>query len=578
MVGRMPRLRTSFDSVVLAAVAHEVFAYRGTRIVRVVQPSPVEVALELRGANRRGTLLCSIDPRWARVHLGTPSATGALSGFGQLLRARLEGAKLIDITQPPFERTLTLGVESVTGVMTLAVEIMGRHSNLILVHDGIIVGSLKVVSRAKSSVREVLPGRPYSLPPRDRPTPADLSPETLTTLLSASAEPIAKRLSSALLGISPSMATELVVRSTLDPAAPANSSPQASRQLWPHLQELVERVRAGTYAPTLYFEGSVPVGYTPFPFVHLARLRAVSVPGMSEAVERVMGHVSASSRLDDERTQLQQTVGAARARVERTLRELRESLAEVEHAQTLKEYGELLLAYAASVPSGARQVVLPGYESTPVTIPLEPTLSAVENAQRLFKRYGKLKTAKATVEQRVHAVEPEAAYLGAVQLHIDQAESPEDLFDLRRELIEGGYLRRARTSSRPSSAARMRTVHLQDGSTIHIGRSNLENDYLTFKVAAPDDLWFHARGVPGAHVVLRKGGGKAAGADPIGQAAAIAAYFSRARESTRVAVDYTERRHVRKPRGAKPGAVVYTHERTVHVVPTAPEAIDDQRT
>ncbi len=568
----MSRPVTSFDSVVLAAIARDVEGLLGGRVLRVGQPAAAEIALEFRARPQGATLLCSIDPRWARVHLATATGSSEPSAFCQMLRARLEGAKLIEVLQPPFERTLTLVFSAISGQLVLAVELMGRHSNIVLVREGIIAGSLKLVPRAKSSVREVLPGRSYTPPPRDRPTPADLSRDALSELLATSSEPLARRLSSALLGVSPTMATELATRASLNPQAPANTLPDAGSKLWLPIQELCARVLAKDFAPTLYYDGTDPVGYTAFPFAHLATLHALPVPRMSEAVERVVSRVSGQSRIEADRARLVQAVLAARARVEKTIGELRRALAEAEGAATLKERGDLLLTYAARVPAGAREVTLPGHDETPITIPLDPARSAVQNAQHLFKRFGKLKAARATLLQRLRAAEAEEAYLDALRVHIDQAMAADDLFDLRRELVEGGYLRARRAATRPSATARPRTLQLPEGGTLLVGRSNLENDYLTFKVADPDDLWFHARGVPGAHVILRLDG-RPPTEGMIRRAAAVAAYFSQARGSAQVAVDYTERRHVRKPRGAKPGVVTYERERTIH---TATKALDEE--
>ncbi len=566
----MRRPVTSFDSVVLAAIARDIEGLVGGRVIRVSQPAAPEIAVDFRSGSQGDTLLCSIDPRWARVHLATAVGSGEPSGFCQMLRARLEGAKLVEILQPPFDRTLTFVFAAISGNQTLAVEVMGRHSNIVLIQDGLIAGSLKLVPRTKSTVREVLPGRPYAPPPRDRPTPADLTRETLIELLATSSDPLARRVSGALLGVSPVMARELAARAGLDPQAPANDRRDAGQQLWEPLRELCTRVLTKDFTPTLYYDETDPVGYAPFPFVHLATLRAVPVRRMSEAVERVVSGVSAHARIEEDRTRLAQVILAARTRVEKTISELREALVEAERAATLKERGDLLLAYATRVPTGAREVTLPGLDEAPVTIPLDPSRSAIQNAQQLFKRYGKLKTVRSTLLQRLRAAEAESAYLDTIRVHVEHAMTSDDLFDIRRELVEGGYLRTRRTSGRPSSIARPRTFRLPQGGTLLVGRSNLENDYLTFKVADPDDLWFHARGVPGAHVILRLDG-RTPPERTIREAAAVAAYFSQARGSGQVAVDYTQRRHVRKPRGAKPGVVVYEQERTIHVAPTAPE-------
>lgn len=570
MVKPMSRPVTSFDSVVLAAIARDIEGLVGGRVIRVSQPAASEIALDFRSGSQGDTLLCSIDPRWARVHLATAVGSSEPSGFCQMLRARLEGAKLVEVLQPPFDRTLMLVFAAISGRRELAVEIMGRHSNIVLIQDRLIAGSLKLVPRAKSSVREVLPGRPYAPPPRDRPTPADLTREALIESLATSSEPLVRRLSGALLGVSPVMARELATRAGLDPEAPANDRRDAGQQLWEPIRELCTRVLTKDFAPTLYYDETDPVGYAPFPFVHLATLRAVPVPRMSEAVERVVSGVSAHARIEEDRTRLAQVILAARTRVEKTITDLREASAEAERAATLKERGDLLLAYAARVPAGAREVTLPGLDEAPVTIPLDPSRSAVQNAQQLFKRYGKLKAARSTLLQRLRAAEAESAYLDTIRVHVEHAMTSDDLFDLRRELVEGGYLRARRTLGRPSSIARPRTFRLPQGGTLLVGRSNLENDNLTFKVADPDDLWFHARGVPGAHVILRLDR-QTPPERTIRQAAAVAAYFSQARGSGQVAVDYTPRRHVRKPRGAKPGVVVYEQERTIHVAPTAPE-------
>lgn len=564
---------TSFDSVVLAAITREVHALIGGRIVRVFQPSAAEIALDIRRGGQSATLLCSIHPRWARVHLATEAEAGEPSAFCQMLRTRLEGAQVVEVIQPPFERTLTLHLDAVQGRATLAAEIMGRHSNIILIQDGLIAGSLKPVPRSMSSVREVLPGRPYTPPPRDRPTPEGLAPESLSALLTASTEPLARRLSAAVLGVSPVMAKELAARGGLDPQAPAQAD--AGQRLWPHLQELLTRIRTGQFAPVLYYDGTEPVGYAPFPFVHLAPLREVLVQTMSEAVEAVIGRESGQSQVEEERTRLTRAVDGALTRIRKTADDLRQAVAEAEQAQALKERGELLLAYASQVPARAAQVTVPGYDDKPITIPLEPGLSAVENAQRLFKRYGKLRAARSTLAQRVRHAEMERTYLEAVRVHIEQATSPDDLIDLRRELTDEGYLRTRRMPVRGSSAPRPRAFRLKSGATILVGRSNLENDYLTFQVAASDDLWFHARGAAGAHVILRLDG-RTPAKRAVQQAAAVAAYFSQARGSGTVAVDWTQRRHVRKPRGAKPGVVTYERERTLHVTPGLPEAgVDD---
>lgn len=563
----MVRFVTSFDSVVLAAVVRDLHALVGGVLSRVMQPGPDELALELHG-RQPAAVVCSIHERWGRIHCSQGrAATGPLSPFAQMLRGRLDHARLTGVHHPPFERVVTLQWDAARGPLDLIAEIMGRHSNLMLVEDGVITGSLRSVSRSMSSVREVLPGRPYLAPPRDRRAPDELTIDDLRLLLSGDA-PLAKRLVATVLGIGPATATDLVVRAGLDPAAP--SPPDAAPQLWPVLQELAGRVQSGAFDPVAYYDGDEPVGFAAFPLVHLAGLRPVRVPSMSAAVEAVMARVGAAATIEEQRAVLRRAVDAALARVRRAQERLAESVNEANQIDTLRQQGELLLAYASQVPAGSSQVILTGFDGTPVTIALDPALSAVDNAQRIFRRYTKARGARPAVTARLRDLAAQRVYLESTLAMIDQAATPDDLFDLRRELIDENIMRSRKHPARPSAAAGPRRFVLPSGDIVLVGRTNQENDRLTFKLAAPNDLWLHARGAPGAHVVVRSTLGTP-GEAVIRRAAAIAAYFSRGRDAAAVAVDYTLRKHVRKPKGSPSGLVTYDHERTVHVKPELPE-------
>src|SRR2546425_841697 len=568
----MPRVVTSFDSVVLAAIAREIGALVGSRIGRVTQPDPEEVAIELRGRTAPVSLLVSIHARWGRVHLIERLTGGDLSTFGLLLRSRLEGARLTAVHQTPFERVLRLAVDTLEGSVDLVAEIMGRHSNLILVQNGIITGSLKTVPPAKSALRVVRPGSPYAPPPVDRPSPADLTEDALRQLLTKSNDPLVQHLVASILGLSPALATELVVRARLDPHAPANAQSVATPQLWVEVKNLVRMVQTQAFTPLLYLDGDQPVGFAPFPYEHLASLPHRLAASMSEAVAATLGQFGPAARLDEERAALLTAVRRALARVARRELELRQASAEAERTGRLRQQGELLLTYASQVPPGASEVTLPGYDGTPTTIPLDPALSAAQNAQQLFKRYRYARSASATLASRLSEAEAERAYLESVLTLIAQATTAGDLADLRWELADESYLRRpTRRLTRPSAKSQPRRFAVEGGRLVLVGRTNRENDALTFKTAAPEDVWLHARGVPGAHVIL-KTDGKAPPEGAIRQAAALAAFFSQAREEASVPVDYTRRKYVRKPQGAKPGLVTYTHEQTLRVSPAAPDA------
>jgi predicted ribosome quality control (RQC) complex YloA/Tae2 family protein len=561
------RFLGSFDSIVLAAVAAELEPLAGARLQRAIQPAADEIVLHLRRPAGTAAVLCSIHPRWARVHL-VPAAAGSGTGgpFALLLRSRLEHARLRAVRQPPFERILELAFETDAGAVELIAELMARHSNVILVQEGVIAGALRTVPPERSAVHPVQAGLPYRRPPAARPRPSDLTAARLRALLAASAAPVARRLNEALLGISPAMARELCARAGVDPETPAADA-DADR-LYGAIAALVTLVEQRAFAPVVYRQDGRVCGYAPFPFAHLADQAAEPAATMSEAVARAVLPASTTEALAAQRTALAAAVRTALAKAERAAREVRQALEEAAAGARLREHGNLLLAYASQIPAGAAAATVPGFDGTPVTIPLDPALTPVANARRLFARYAKLRRAQPALAERLRRLEASRAYLESALTMIEQALDDDDLRALRAELAAEGYVPRRRGRA-GEPAPRPRAFVLPGGASVLVGRTNQENDRLTFAIAGPEDLWFHARGVPGAHVVLRTGG-RAARNEEIAQAAAIAAWFSRARTAGAAEVDCTPRKYVRKPRGAPPGYVVYERERTLRVVPALP--------
>lgn len=561
------RAPAAFDSVVLAAVVRDLRQCLGLRVRRVLQPAGSEIAVDL-GGRGSPTILISVHARWARIHLSDAVERGEAAPFAQMLRARLEGARLLAIEQPPFERAVTMRFEGDAGRRDLVAELMGRHSNLILVQDGVVAGAMKLIGRAQSSVREVLPGHPFSPAPQDRHPPGEVEAGRLRAFLAATDAPLAQALTAAVLGIGPVMARELAVRAGLDPDRAAAAQAEDAPALHGALADLATTVREETFSPVLYLDAGLPAGYAPFPLEHLRSLPSTSVATMSEAVATVTGQLSTEGHLTDQRRALGAVIRSALKKTEHAEAALGRALEEADTGGVLRTHGELLLAYASQIPPGSTGAVLPGFDGEPVAVPLDPALTPVENAQKLFDRYAKVRDARPQMEARLRAVQDDRRYLASALAMVETASGIDDLAELRRELADERYLPQRR--GRPAPAPRPRTFVLESGAQLLAGRSNLDNDRLTFKVAGPEDLWFHARGVPGAHVILRTGGRAPTDAE-ITAAASAAAYLSGARAAAHVAVDYTERRFVRKPRGSRPGMVTYERERTVQAVPRVPE-------
>ncbi len=560
----MDRPLTSFDSLVLAAVVADLRgAVVGARVVRITQPAADEVAVVVRSGSGERTVLYSAHPRWARVHLtSAPGPGGEPADFVRLLRSRLLDARVQAVEQVPFERVAILRCATSLGPALLVAEVMGRHSNLILVEDGVVRGCLRP---ARSPVREVAPGRPYLPPPPSGRPPDEWTPDALQEAVGF-ARPAADRLREVVLGLGPATAREICARAGVAPHRPAQSSDDL-RRLWDALREVAGLVAAGRFAPLVYRDDGEAVGCTPFPYVSLAARRAEPAPTMSEAVEAVLGRQAAAARVEEARAAVRRVVAAALERVDRAASRVRMAVQEAEGASRLREQGELLLAYARQVPAGAAEVVLPDFSGAPVRIPLDPALSPVDNARRLFARYARMRDALPHLRDRLQVLGMDREYLEAALTLADQATAVDELTELRRELAEQGYGPPLRTAPPARPRVGPRRYVLDGGAVALVGRSTRDNDRLTFAVARAGDLWFHARGVPGAHVILQGG---PPSEEAIRQAAALAAYYSRARQAGEVAVDYTERRHVRKPPGARPGVVSYSRARTVYVRPALP--------
>ena len=563
---------TTFDSVILAAVVAECQDLVGARVQRVHQTGPVGLAIVLRGGRVR-TLLASIHPRWGRLHLARHVEPAEAAPFAQQARSRLEGATLRSVTAPAFERIAVCGFDTLEGPMDLVIEIMGRHSNLILCADGVIAGAMKVIGEDRSRVRPVLPHRSYKRPPQPRPDPETIAAADLAEAAARAAsgdQPAWRTMLQAVAGIGPALATEVCVRAGADPNRPLG--PVEVAAAISALRSIAELVRARRFSPVLYRDaGGSPVAYAAFPLQIYQALQPASTT-MSAAVEDVAARAVGVAAIDDTRAALSAIVTQATERVRRTLAAVDEDTRAASGAARAREFGELILAYLSHVAPGAAVLEVPDFQGQSAQIPLDPSRSGLENAQAYFRRHSKAQAALKRLPVRRAQLEAEGAFLESTATAIAQADSLEDLWEVEQDLIAAGLRRRARAAARPKAVTAGRTFDLAGGQVVRVGRSARENDSLTFEVAGPGDLWLHARGMPGAHVILQAHGGQP-GEAMIETAARIAAYYSAGRASGKVPVVITRRRFVRRVRGGRPGQVTYTNERAVTVSPGLPERV-----
>jgi predicted ribosome quality control (RQC) complex YloA/Tae2 family protein len=569
-----------FDGLVMAAVRRELESELvGSRIQRVHQPERLTLLLQLRAPGRSQYLLLSAHPQHARVHLARERFENPPSPplFCSVCRKHLEGGRVEAVTQPGLERILQIvvAVRDELGEVRqkiLVAEVMGRHSNIILVDraTGNILDAIKRYGHAVSRFREVLPGLPYVAPPREKADPLDITVERCTELLGRMPIdlPLWKVLQQCFEGLSPLMAREIVYRAGIETDLALEFCGERELvQIWKVLRGFFEKADRGQFEPSLIpGKDAAPADFAAFRVGH--RESVLEPAGMNAVVDRVFRCRVQDERAAALRNGLLSAIGHARKRLERRLEACHRAAADGEKAEEFKLRGEILTANLYRLQRNADRVVLQNfYTGKPVEIYLDPRLTPAHNAQAYFKRYNKLRKGAERARAELAKLQAEAAYLEALETAIALAETPADLDEVREELAAAGYLR-DKPGAKRTGKLEPRPLELKasDGSTVYIGRNNRQNDMVTFRLGQPDDIWLHARDLPGAHVIIRTGG-RSVSVETLEEAASWAAYFSKARHGKKVPVDYTYRKHVQKPKGSRPGFVTYTNEKTVLVEP-----------
>ncbi|HYF95737.1 MAG TPA: NFACT RNA binding domain-containing protein [Symbiobacteriaceae bacterium] len=571
----------AFDSTVMAAVVAELSdRLTAGRISKIYQPQPDEIALLIYAGGANHRLLVSANARFARLHLSRIEKKNPPHPptFCMLLRKYVEGGRILAIRQVGRERIcrIHIGVTDELGnpaEFVLVAEMMGKHSNIVLLNpQGRIVDAIRRVTEEVNRYRELLPGLAYVPPPpvgKLDPAaiaPADLSPGD------DPAKPVWQMLLDRVDGLGPLLAKEAAVRAGYAPETPASrTAPEALTAVVRELASPQEyqpcllldpegRLKDYHVLPLQSWPGPVQTGFT----------------SICAGLEAFYGRKEESDRLAALRGSLSKLVRDEAARVRRKLHLQTESQKTAENAEEFRIKGELITANLWQIKKGDEAAAVVNYydpEGSMVNIALDPALSPAENAQAYYRRYQKARSGKQVITQQVEKSAQELAYLEQVEATLLAAASLPELEEIRRELQAEGYLgeKKERKGSSGKTAEEKPVpplaVHSTDGLEIWIGRNNKQNDYLTLKLAAPHDIWLHTKEIPGSHVILRVPPGQPVPDRAIHEAAALAAWYSRGRESAAVPVDYALRKHVRKPAGARPGMVIYEQQKTLWVTP-----------
>ena len=442
---------------------------------------------------------------------------------------------------------------------TLIIEIMGKHSNIIFCNDdNMIIDSIKRVSAAVSSLREVLPGKPYFVAQtQDKLDALTTDSDTFRQAVSSKPQPIFKALYGCFSGISPVLAQELCHEAGIDGDRPAAALDDTDHQaLFRAFSDMVNAIREERFTPNIAYTSGRPVEFCALPLKMYGN--TVSYGTMSELLETYYAEKEALTRIRQKSADLRHIVQTALERnVKKYDLQLRQ-IQDTEKRDTYRIYGELLNTYGYSAQPGAKSLeALNYYTNENITIPLDPTLSATENAKKYFDKYNKLKRTFEALSQLTQEVKSEIDHLESISNSLDIALREEDLAEIKEELTESGYIRRKSGSKKQKAASRPFHYISSDGFHMYVGKNNYQNDELTFKVATGNDWWFHAKKIPGSHVIVRLGSAEELPDRTFEEAARLAAYYSKGRDQEKVEIDYIQKKHVKKPAGAKPGFVVY---------------------
>ncbi len=561
----------AFDGITIACLRKELSdRLVGGRITKIVQPEADELLLTIKNNAAQYRLLLSASASLPLVYLTEKNKNAPMTapGFCMLLRKHLGGGRITAVTQPSLERILRFEIEHLDEMGDLCrkyliAELMGKHSNLIFCReDGTILDSIKHVSLAVSSVREVLPGRTYFIPhTQDKLDPLTASPAEMIEAVCAKPAPLGKAIYTSLTGFSPAMAEELCHRSFLESARPAAALENRERDMLQHqLLRLMESIKGEDFTPRIYYNGKEPAEFSAVPLTMYEDLDAQSFEDMSGLLESYYAVKNTLTRIHQKSADLRRVVQTALERTRKKYDLQLKQLQDTEKREKYKVWGELIHTYGYGVPEGARSMqALNYYTNEEITIPLDSTLTAQENAKRYFDKYGKLKRTFEAVTKLLEETRNEIEHLESIQTALDMALTEEDLAPVREELVEYGYIRRKsgrNSGKKPKLSSRPYHYLSSDGFDIYVGKNNFQNDELTFQFASGNDWWFHAKGVPGSHVIL-KSEGRELPDRAFEEAGRLAAYYSKNRGGDKVEIDYVEKKHVKKPGGGKPGFVVY---------------------
>lgn len=572
----------AFDGITISALISEIKdKITGGRIDKIYQPEGDEIILGIRSFGKAYKLLLTANPSNPKFHFTSENRDNPLNPplFCMVMRKHLQSGKIIAVDQPDFDRIVNIYVESMNemgdySVKKLILEVMGRHSNIILTDENnIILDCIKHITHDKSSVREVLPGREYIMPPsQDKINTMDLNRDNFNTAFNNSLTKKAQAMIyQSYTGISPVVASEICVRASVDPSDYCETLNDSQiNSLYNSFSKVVSDIKSEKFDPQLIINDTGKIiDFSPINMTQYSGFTFKYYDSMSELIEDFYRTRDFTYRMNQKTQDLKKLISQNIERCVRKKEIQQKTLKDIENREELRLYGELITANIYSIKEGMTKAELPNFYSENyeiISIPLDSNKTPAENAQKYFKAYNKAKRTYEALQEQIRSNDEELDYLEGVLTSVSNCTDEQDIKEIRRELRDNSYIKKSKGDNKKSQNKKSKPLRFtsSDGYDIFVGKNNYQNDELTLKIARPRDMWFHTKNIPGSHVIVIYKGEDFPDTT-LTEAAQLAAYYSKAQGSSMVPVDYTEKRNIKKPNGAKPGMVIYETNKTAYV-------------
>ncbi len=559
----------AFDGLVISNVVHELNqTILNARISKIAQPENDELLFTIKGNAGSFRLAISANASLPFIYLTEQNKPSPLTApnFCMVLRKHIANGRITRIYQPHMERIINIEVEHLDEMgdlctKTLVVELMGKHSNIIFCNsDGMIIDSIKRVSSLMSSVREVLPGREYCIPAtqEEKLNPLEVTEEAFMENVMTKPVSITKAIYGSFTGISPVIASEICHRASIDGDMPVDSlDADGKKHLYNNFLWMMEDIKNASYTPNIIYNGKEPIDFSCVAFTQFSDYTMQTYDSISTVLEQFYAARNVYNRIRQKSVDLRKIVTTALDRNRKKFQLQEKQLKDTDKRDKYKVYGELIHTYGYGLEEGAKQLeALNYYTNEMITIPLDPQLTAKENAEKYFNKYNKLKRTYEALVELIEETKTEIAHLESISTSLDIALTEDDLVEIKEELTEYGYIKRKRSDKKPKIKSKPFHYVSSDGYHMYVGKNNYQNDELTFKFATGNDWWFHAKGMPGSHVIV-KSNNEELPDRVFEEAGMLAAYYSNGRDNEKVEIDYLQKKNVKKPNGAAPGFVVY---------------------